>query len=751
MKEVFISKLSKNEYISNYLYEKVLESDKEIIPQYFNIDNYNFKILEQLYQENKNYFENLYKNVDENIKLDEEQCKAILADEKYSLIIAGAGTGKTTTMASKVKYLVEKKNVLPERILVMSYTRKATEELQKRIVEDFNLPVNVTTFHSLGYRYIKEIFNDRKCIIIDRNKKREIFLNYFRYLYKDKNKIEEIVNNFNVIKNYHNFIFSKYFLTNYKKFDNYDEFLENYIRGKIAEAKTLGINKVIDEWIEKQILKAENIISIKGDYVKSAGEAIIANFLYTKGIDYSYEEVYSELMDNNTIYRPDFTINYGGEKIYIEYFGLNDNNYNILKLKKEKYHYSHNNKFIEIEKMPLEKIVLELDSKLKELNIRYKEKSDVEIYECILRHNPVSQIYPLEDFLYKSVKHRKSSPFRDDEKLIDNYINTLTGLEKNEVLIQAKYFKEFYNFYSNQLYGGENYYFDFDDLLYYSVKYIERLTRDTKLRFDYIIIDEYQDISNIKYELAYKTAQRNNANVCAVGDDWQSIYSFSGSRIEYIYNFKKYFKGAKELKISKTYRNSQELINYSGEFIMRNNDQIKKKLISQKHIESPIVKRYFDSKVDLDDEISCLKKTILEIHKENPSHTILVLSRYNTLIDKCLSDKNLIDGIGTKIIFKDFENIEIDLMTMHKSKGLTFDEVIIIGLNEAFPKVSKDLSWIEMLYKNKPIKEAIPFAEERRVFYVALTRTKNHVYLLCDKNMGKQSEFISEISQIINA
>ena len=101
MIEEFLSKLNNNEYISNYLYEYVLNNNSSVIPTGFNIDEYNGKILDKLYVDNKDYFDNMYKGIDDNIHLDEEQCKAILADEKYSLIIAGAGTGKTTTMVSK--------------------------------------------------------------------------------------------------------------------------------------------------------------------------------------------------------------------------------------------------------------------------------------------------------------------------------------------------------------------------------------------------------------------------------------------------------------------------------------------------------------------------------------------------------------------------------------------------------------------------------------------------------------------------
>lgn len=749
MIEEFVRKLKNHEYISNDLYSNVLQLDQSVIPDFFHIDQYNELVLKKLEKENKDYFNHLYDGIDENIHLDDEQIKAILSDEKYSLIIAGAGTGKTTTMASKVKYLVDKKHVQPERILVMSYTRKATEELEKRIQGDFNIPAHITTFHSLGYEYIREIFYNRKCVIIDRNKRQEIFLNYFKELFKDKDKIEEIFNHFEVVKSKNRFIFSSFFMNHYRDFDTYDEFIDYYVKEKLLEAERFGFSNKIEDWKAKQLLKDENIRSIKGDVVKSAGEEMIANFLFTNGLDYSYEEVYDELMENRSIYRPDFTVDYGGEKIYIEYFGLEDENYLFIKERKEEYHRSHHNKFIELERVPLAEIETVLDMKLKEMNVVYHKREDKEVYEHILRLNPLSQIYPFSNYLYHFIQCRKGSSERNNPQIIQDYIDTLDDFEKEDIQIQSKYLIDFYNYYSSQLYGGECYYFDFDDLLYYSVKYLEKLTIDTTLRFDYIILDEYQDISKIKYELTYKTAKRNDSKVYAVGDDWQSIYAFSGSRIEYIYRFQDFFPGAKILKISKTYRNSQELINYSGAFIMRNASQIKKILLSDKHLDKPIIKKIFPN--EKDGEIECLKKTILEIHEKYPEHNILIVGRVNATIDRCFNDEELIDSIGTKVIFKGYEEIDIDAMTMHKSKGLTFDEVIIIGLNQSFPSAKTDIIWFEALYKNKTLEEKIPFAEERRLFYVALTRTKNFVYLLCNEDPSKRSEFISEIDDIIGS
>ena len=180
MKEEFIKKLNNKEYISKYLYLKVQKEIPSLIPNNFNLDIYNNEVLASDQIKYKDYFQNMYNNIDPNIHLDEGQIKAILTDEEYSLIIAGAGTGKTTTMASKIKYLVDIKKIPPNEILAISFTKKATEELQKRIVVDFNIPAEVTTFHSLGLMYIREIFKPHKCYVVDKNIRNSIFLEYFK-------------------------------------------------------------------------------------------------------------------------------------------------------------------------------------------------------------------------------------------------------------------------------------------------------------------------------------------------------------------------------------------------------------------------------------------------------------------------------------------------------------------------------------------------------------------------------------------
>lgn len=368
-----------------------------------------------------------------------------------------------------------------------------------------------------------------------------------------------------------------------------------------------------------------------------------------------------------------------------------------------------------------------------------------EIYDAIHSNNPIRELFPFKDFLYGLINKIKSNSKRNEyREIILNYSTNTYGDEKYLKLIQLYYIDDFYMFYQEYLYRKEDYGFDFNDMIYYANKYINKIN-NKELNFKYLIIDEYQDISQERYEFTRNIATKDNSKIVAVGDYWQSIYSFSGSKIDYIYKFEEYFKGAKLFKITNTYRNSQSLIDCSGTFIMRNKDQIKKDLTSNKNIFNLIRFIMFDEF----EEYDVLKRLILKIHNENKEHKIMILARNNKMIDDCFNDPMLRDEVGTKIEFVGYEDIDIDGMTIHKSKGLTSDEVILIGLNQNFPSNNYDTFWIERLFRYNIPKESNEYAEERRLFYVALTRTKNYVYLLVNKNPKLRSIFINEIYNII--
>ena len=148
------------------------------------------------------------------------------------------------------------------------------------------------------------------------------------------------------------------------------------------------------------------------------------------------------------------------------------------------------------------------------------------------------------------------------------------------------------------------------------------------------------------------------------------------------------------------------------------------------------------------DEVMKLKKVILDIYSKNKDSKILILGRTNRVINELYNDSDLIDSIGTKLVYKGYNEIKIDAMTIHKSKGLTYDEVILLGLTSGFPNNKRGF-WMLNVFRNEDVNEGISFAEERRVFYVAMTRTLNHLYMFVPKDVVKRSPYIKEICEII--
>jgi len=748
--DVFIKKIKNHEYISNLLYLKILENFPDMIPEGFDIDKYNGDVLDSNYIKFNDYFSNMYNKIDKNIKLDEEQIKAILAEEDYSLVIAGAGTGKTTTVSSLVKYLVDIKHVEPSKIAVMSYTKKATKELEKRILIDFDIPASITTFHSLGMMYIRKIFTDKMCSVVDENDRKEIFLNYFtERIFPYKDKVSEILELFNTSRITNKITFGNYFKDNFMEYNDYNIFFESYKKHKRNEI--LNLKDEINARIDKLINNEEVIYTINQEIVKSKGEAIIANFLYCNNISYKYEKIYKDLMEDRHTYKPDFTLDLGGYEVYIEYFGLSDykdnelRRYNKIRRIKENYHKTHHTRFISIGCSKNEDIISELKCELIKMGFKLKPKTDEEIFDKLLDNNKTSLIFKFRDFLYKNIDAIKSSVNRKNYvSIVNDYINNLEG-DKDIKKRQFYYINDFYLYYQEKLYGGNTYKFDFSDMIYYANTYMENVADDDELSFEYLIIDEYQDISQEKYEFSRKIAYLNKAKVVAVGDDWQSIYAFNGSKIDYIYNFQNYFPGAKIFRITNTYRNGQTLINYSGKFIMSNEMQIKKELTSNKDSKNPIKFIMFDG----ESEYETLKKLIFEINRVYPNEKILILGRTNAMINRIFDDPMFVSEINSKVRVIGHDEIDIEAMTIHKAKGLTSDQVIIIGLNETFPSSDKPKFWLESLFISEKQKEPIEYAEERRVFYVALTRTKNNVYILVNKDKTHRSKFINEIFKII--
>lgn len=239
---------------------------------------------------------------------------------------------------------------------------------------------------------------------------------------------------------------------------------------------------------------------------------------------------------------------------------------------------------------------------------------------------------------------------------------------------------------------------DFDDMIHLA----KNKVKTSSINYKYIIIDEFQDTSLVRFNLIKEIIEKCNSKIFVVGDDWQSIYRFSGCNLDLFINFKDYFNNARYFSLEYTYRNSNELIYVTSNFIMKNKHQLRKSIKSNKNLKRPI-KIVFNCNIyDLIESID---------------GDILIIGRNN----------------------KDIVNINYgNKLTIHKSKGLECENVILVN-SDNIPNKMKNEKII-----NKVLKEHdyILYEEERRLFYVALTRTKSNVYIMVNK---KISPFVKEL------
>lgn len=321
------------------------------------------------------------------------------------------------------------------------------------------------------------------------------------------------------------------------------------------------------------------------------------------------------------------------------------------------------------------------------------------------------------------------------KNLDDSYFNKFISKCKNnkERYELIKLIQKIYSEYKKFLIQKEL--IDFEDMINLAYKLIDEKSFIKK--YKYILVDEYQDTSLIKFNLLKKILEISNSKLVVVGDDWQSIYRFTGCEVKIFLDFKNLLPYSNIVCINNTYRNSQQLINVASKFITKNPYQLKKDIKSNKSLNNPI-------QIILYSEFNnALEYVINKIVGIFFNKEILILGRNNNDIN--LLDKNIFKIIDDKIEYK---NIKIKYMTAHKSKGLESDNVIIINLENktnGFP--SKILNH-EILSLVSSEKENYIFDEERRLFYVALTRTKNYVFLLSPKK--NISLFVQELLEESN-
>lgn len=699
------------------LYSKTKKSNKEFLIK-FNKDykdlknfiskkNDDYVIREKKF--NQEYFDDIF-----GYPLDEEQRNAIVIDDNNNLVIAGAGSGKTSTMVAKIKYLIEKKNVDPTSIIAISFTNEAVIGFRKKLD---NKDVSCTTFHKLGLN------------ILSKDKKRDIA----------SDLLNETINKYIV-----NDIIKKE-----NEIDGFVKFMTLYLHVPCSrDDKSMGEifehEKGFDlETVKSKVLQRQNkLTTLKFEEVKSYEELAIANYLYINGIEYEYERSYEyDVADiNHRQYHPDFY--FPKYNIYYEHFGINRENrapqYNTYEENryieginvKRFIHKEKKTKLIETYSYYFSEGIIfdELDKLLKSNGIEYKPLDSKEIYDALINQKFTFELDAFKSLIQKFISLFKGSNYQLSK--FSEFKKDASNKNDKRSIILLDILEKVYLKYQEDL--KRNKQIDFDDMINLATKEVENDKFIEKI--NYIIIDEFQDISFSRYMLIKRIQEKTNCKVIAVGDDWQSIFKFSGSSIDMLVNFEKYFPFPQIMYINNTHRNGQQLIDIAGNFIMENkNGQIAKNLKSNKNLELPINIYYYKDNI-----LKATKDAITELEKFG-CKDIAIIGRNRSDLNNYVSVNNFKVPYDLSRVF----NKNIVFNTAHSSKGLEYDGVIICNLKNSlagFPNKMADdpiLNYVSLLT------EIYPFEEERRLLYVALTRTKSKCALLVPS--GSPSMFIREL------
>lgn len=717
------------------------------------IKKHNEDFISRHLESDKEYLDAILSQVDPAISLDEEQRKVVLSDEDFTLVVAGAGAGKTTTMAAKVKYLVEKKHINPEDILVISFTNKAVGELEDKICKALHIKCPVSTFHRTGYTILRE--QDAK----KRNIKDEGFMwtVIMDYLKNDVLRKPEMVEKLILL-------FGTYFDA---PFDGQEmaSFFSYISKSDFATMRNI-LSEDSQQIINKRTKKA---ITINYETLRSSEEVMIANFLYLNKIDYLYENPYPYNFPNSLRpYTPDFTISQNGRTIYIEHFGITESEthsryspeqlekYKWWIKKKVRFHKEHNTELIYTFSKYKDgrSILAHLQEQLIKKGIVLDPRSPQEVYEKIVSTEENKYIAKLVKLICQFIHNFKANGFSTDK---------FREMRQESNNVRTKLFldvcRQCYMEYTQKLDDANA--VDFEDMINDSAKILQKEREEgSKLNYKYIIIDEYQDISRQRFNLAKALSEISDAKIIAVGDDWQSIFAYAGSDISLFTQFSEIMGYGEELKITRTYRNAQEVIDVAGNFIQKNDAQIKKHLESPKRINMPFVIEAFSEEADNKDSepkysklqqlATAVDKVIGQIVEANvaegkpASSSILLIGRYGfDAYNLARTGRYTYDEKTGVVKSMAFPEANITFLTAHRSKGLGFDNVIIINATNGtygFPSMIEDDPVMQLVIHSD---KAIEYAEERRLFYVAMTRTKNRVYIVVPQD--RPSRFIAEL------
>jgi DNA helicase-4 len=664
--------------------------------------------------------------------LNDKQSEAVVSDDKRILVLAGAGSGKTKTLLQKIIYLIEEKGISPSSILAITFTKNATNEMIDRLIVSADSTGQYETLMTDKHlsKAAKELerYNRQKkykwidgltvrtfhsfCYSILRNYGVNEFDNKFRIIGDEKRDDEDELSKHvapeTVFEVVHKLLIEQCddteFLLKLKRY------ILDYVVDKIH------LKKIDGKYLPKD---GKFYTTLDGTKVRSKSEQFIADWFYRHSIKYEYEPL---LNVKDFSFHPDFHI--PEANLYIEH--ISDKSY-ATKNKEEQFQKGNFLLVKTFESMTQDSALFNhtLDSIVKNrlpakyhksISLTYKEEFNgyhESVKDFVIQIMRITDMVKVENTDLKKVLE---DAMQDQHERVRHFYELAIPIVKKYIL-----------------YCTDKSYLDFNDLISRSTSLFqnhEDIAAKYKSKYQYILVDEFQDVNNLQVELI-KLLLTGQTQLFCVGDDWQSIYGFRGSNVSYIVDFENHFPNAKVVKLNLNYRSTQNIVGASNEVIKHNKFKVEKEIHSSKKSEHKIV--VYSGSSDDENIQFCFERVIELLEEGFTNDDILFLYRRSKMF--------------TPYFFRfKKEGIKVQGKTIHAAKGLEAKVVFILGLSEGsggFPDI-----WLEdrIFQVIKKSNHDLLLEEERRLFYVAITRAKDKLFLITEK--GNESSFLKEIPSI---
>jgi len=627
-------------------------------------------------------------------RLNPAQQEAVQTSAKHHLIVAGAGAGKTTVLLYKIAWELQQSGILPERLLAVSYTRKAAQIMQERLVRDFGITVEIRTFHSFAYHTVKECTG----------------------------KTPKVMN-----QDVHEFVHT-----------NFSEFLKDRHFLKVFYEHLLRSDEIQDN-NKKSALK-KNYLTLSGKDVSSLSEKRLADFLLLHEIPYSHHiETYGSgalpahfpINNRNIFLIPDPP----RESRYIPFwFSAERRKHRRLqRLAADKGAECRIVHSSDLNSSDFPEIILKF---IHEIYGECTEKNPDQLHKLIYDYAPRTEAF--KDLLCAFIQNARSCGLEPDN---------FTGIEQKYGIETAVFtscaVSAMKKFMEEMLCRGE---IDFPGLIHQALDCMHKDAKRFAEMYDMVLVDEFQDISQEKIDLLkLLVTPENTARLFCVGDDWQSIYSFSGSQVRFFTRFAEHFPDPHNTYLTVNYRCPVSVL-CAGETLMSFNiEKIQKKMKGMSRVSTHprlhiLPEMHFKAYriFMIDYTVKVITHFINKLHFK--PEEILVLCRYKLFFPELMAKLS-----SAGIVCEQENKKGVRLYSIHKAKGDEADAVILLHAAEGmwgFPAVSDGPTLLRpvRLLDHEELLE-----EERRLCYVALTRAKKELHIFTMK--GSESLFITEIKR----